>query len=124
MNQATHFVISEFTNPSGEIVYRVSGWQQGRRYRKNFSTRAEAAAECGVLEIAHVQSSTGVHTAATRLTDAQLQEAEAAFCRLKDEPHSLFFYLDYALTNYREPEHEVPLSDAIEKYLAVKRKDE
>ncbi len=93
MNQPS-FVVTKFTNPSGEIVFRASGWQQGRRYRKNFPTRAEADAECAVLEIARLQSDTGVHTAATRLTDAQLQEAEGAFCRLKDKPHSLFFYLD------------------------------
>lgn len=36
MNQANPFVISEFTNPSGEIVFRVSGWLQGKRVRKTF----------------------------------------------------------------------------------------
>jgi hypothetical protein len=29
------FVISEFTNPSGEIVFRVSGWPDGKRVRRN-----------------------------------------------------------------------------------------
>ncbi|HZL45195.1 MAG TPA: hypothetical protein VFC28_03135, partial [Opitutaceae bacterium] len=42
MKQDSVFVISEFTNPSGEVVFRVSGWLDGKRVRKNFSTRAEA----------------------------------------------------------------------------------
>jgi integrase len=122
MNQPS-FVVTKFTNPSGEIVFRASGWQQGRRYRKNFPTRAEADAECVVLEIGRLKSDTGVHTAATRLTDAQLQEAEGAFCRLKDKPRSLFFYLDYALANYREPEQQKPLADAVTDYVVVKAKE-
>jgi hypothetical protein len=42
MNQATPFVISEFTNPSGEIGFRVFGQLDGKRVRKNFPTRTEA----------------------------------------------------------------------------------
>jgi hypothetical protein len=45
MNPVASFVISEFTNPSGKIVFRVSGWLDGNRVRKNFETRAEAEAE-------------------------------------------------------------------------------
>jgi len=40
MAQASQFVISKFTNPSGEIVFRVTGWLVGKRIRKNFSSRA------------------------------------------------------------------------------------
>jgi hypothetical protein len=39
------FVVSEFTNPSGAIVSRLYGGDQGRRIRKNFATRLEADAE-------------------------------------------------------------------------------
>ena len=52
MNQATPSVISEFKNPSGKIVIRVSGRFDGKRVRKNFPTRAEAAAKRGALDIA------------------------------------------------------------------------
>ena len=41
MSQAPQFVISEFTNPSGEIVFRLTGWLDGKRIRKNFKTREE-----------------------------------------------------------------------------------
>lgn len=43
MNADTPFVVSQFTNPSGEIVFRVSGWLDGQRVRKNFPTREGSA---------------------------------------------------------------------------------
>jgi hypothetical protein len=55
MNPLRSFVISEFTNPSGERVFRVSDWLDGKRIRKNFATRAEAEAERKVFEIGRRQ---------------------------------------------------------------------
>ena len=81
MNQTT-FQVTEFTNPSGDVVFRVSGWLDGKRVRKNLSTRAEAEAERQSLEIQHLQRETGIRAAATRLTDDQLHEAETVFRRL------------------------------------------
>jgi len=123
MSPASQFIISEFTNPSGEIVFRVTGWLDGTRIRKNFPTRAEASAERQALEIQRLQAETGIRTTATRLTDAQLHEAEAAFRRLIDAPKSLSFYLDYALANYRAPEREISVGDAAAAYLASKRQE-
>ena len=51
MNHAASFIISDFTNPSGDIVFRVSGWLDGKRIRKNFVTHAEAKVEVDALEI-------------------------------------------------------------------------
>ena len=123
MSQASQFIISEFTNPSGEIVFRVTGWLDGKRIRKNFPTRAEASAERQALEIQRLQAETGIRTTATRLTDAQLHEAEASFRRLIDAPKSLSFYLDYALANYRAPEREISIGDAAAAYLSAKRQE-
>ena len=123
MNQNTSFVISEFTNPSGEIVFRVSGQLDGKRVRKNFSTRAEAQAERQALDLAKLQDETGVRTAATRLEDEQLCEAEAAFHRLEGRTRSLTFYLDFALANYRDPIRDVPLAEAAKEYLALREAD-
>jgi hypothetical protein len=89
MSQAPQFVISEFTNPSGEIVFRLTGWLEDLRIRKNFPSRAEAAAERQTMEIQQILSATGVRTADTRLSDEQLHEAESAFQRLTDAPKSL-----------------------------------
>jgi integrase len=120
MKQATAFVISEFTNPSGEVVFRVSGWLNGKRIRKNFPTRPEAEAECQVLEIQRLQGETGIRTAATRLTEDQLHDAEAVFRRLDGRPHSLMFYVEFALANYREPVTQKLLSEAVAEFLTVK----
>ena len=120
MNQPTAFVISEFTNPSGEIVFRVSGWLDNKRVRKNFPTRAEAEAERQVLEIQRLQAATGVRVAATRLTDQQLQDAEAALRRLADQGHSLLFCVDFTLANYRTPEKQKSLANAVTEYVAAK----
>ncbi len=123
MGQASPFSITEFTNPSGVIVYRVAGWLDGKRVRKNFATRSEAAAERQSLELQLIQSATGVRTAATRLSDEQLHEAEAAFRRLAGAPQSLSFYLDYALANYRPPEREITVEKATATYLATKQQE-
>ena len=117
------FVVSEFTNPSGEIVYRLYGRIEGQRIRKNFSTWAEAEAERQARELARLQASTGMRVAATRLTDDQLQQAEGAFTLIKDMPQPLLFYVDWAVKNYRAPEHEKPVADAVREYLAKKKDD-
>jgi len=120
MKQNTPFVISEFTNPSGNVVFRVSGWLDGKRVRKNLSTRAEAEAERQSLEIQHLQRETGIRAAATRLTDDQLHEAETVFRRLAGLPRSLAFYVDFALANYREPVNGKLLTEAVAEYIAMK----
>jgi hypothetical protein len=76
MKQQHSFVISQFTNPSGEIVFRVSGWLDGKRLRKNFPTRSEAEAERQTLEVQRLQGESGIRTAITRLVEDQLHEAE------------------------------------------------
>ena len=75
------------------------------------------------MEIQRLQAETGIRTTATRLTDAQLHEAEAAFRRLADAPKSLSFYLDFALANYRAPDREQTLADAVTTYLAFKQRE-
>jgi integrase len=120
MKPTPSFALSEFTNPSGEIVFRVSGWLDGKRLRKNFPTRAEAKAELQALEIEALQDETGLRRAVTRLSEEQLHEAESVFCRLAGQPHSLTFCVDYTLNNYRAPGNEQPLADAVTAYVAAK----
>ena len=122
MKQTQSFVISEFTNPSGEIVYRVSGWLDGKRVRKNFPTRAEARAEVEGLEIDAARAESGLRRTVTRLTEAQLKQAEAAMLRLDGKTQTLGFCVEFTLTNYRAPEREKPLTDAITVYLAAKQR--
>jgi integrase len=123
MRQVSKFEISQFTNPSGDIVFRVSGWIDGKRVRKNLQTRAEAVAEKQVLELANMQEEHGIHVAATRLSAEQLREAEAAFHSIEGRARSLTFYLNFALTNYRDPATDVSIEDAVQRYLTVREVD-
>src|SRR5258708_8329 len=120
MKQVTPFVISEFTNPSGKIVFQLYARIDGQRFRKNFQTRAEAEAERQIQEVNWFHPDTGTRAAVTRLNEDQLHEAEAAFRRISTLPRSLLFYLDFALTNYREPEKQKPLAEAVAEYIKAK----
>jgi integrase len=114
------FTISRFANRNGAISWRVAGQIHGERIRRNFKTREEAAAEKSALEIKALQAATGQRALLSSLADHQAREAEAVFLRLRDKPHSLSFYVDYALANYREPEHRKRIEDAVADYVAAK----
>ena len=116
MNQ-TEFAVSRFENRNGAISWRVTGWLHGLRIRRNYKTREEAAAERSVLEIKALQAAAGLRAVATVLTDDQVREAETVFRRLSGKPHPLSFYMDFALSSYREPECQKPLSAAISEYV-------
>jgi integrase len=121
MNQLNPFVISQFTNPSGEFVFRVAGWLDGKRIRKNVPARAEAEAERQVLEVQRLQGDAGIHTTVTRLAEDQLHEAEAMFRRLAGRPRPLSFYVEFALANYREPITQKLITEAVAEYVATKQ---
>lgn len=121
MKNASPCVISEFTNPSGKIVFQLYARIDGQRFRKNFPTREETEAERQVQEVQLFQRETGIRAAATRLTDEQLHEAESVFRRIAGLTRSLSFYLKFALENYREPVSQKPLSEAITAYIAEKQ---
>jgi len=116
----TKFAVSRFENRNGVTSWRVDGRLHGVRFRKNFKTREEAAAEQAALELRALNAANGLHTIATVLTAEQVREAEAVFHRLADKTRSLSFYVDFALTNYREPEKQKPLTDAVAEYIAAK----
>lgn len=122
MNQ-THFRIARFSNPGGTTSWRLDGWTNGIRVRRNFRTREEAAAEKAAQEIRALQATRGFRTVATTLTEDQIREAEALFRRIADKKQPLSFYVDYALTNYLEPERQRFLSEAIADYVATKQNE-
>jgi hypothetical protein len=119
MKQENPYVISEFTNPSGKIVFQLYARIDSKRFRKNFPTRAEAEAERQILGIQYLQE-TEMRVAATRLADAQLREAEAVFARVTGQPRSLSFYVDFALANYRAPVTQKLLAEAVTEFLVIK----
>lgn len=123
MKQPSAFQITPFTNPFGDIVFRVTGWLDGERVRTNFKTRAEAKAEVQALEIRQIQNEASARTAITRLNDDELHEAETAYRWLKDKPKTLLFYLEFAFANYRAPENDMLLALGIDDYVAAKQRE-
>jgi len=124
MSHENSFTVSRFENRNGVTSWRLAGWLQGVRIRKNFKSREEAAVEKAALEIKALQAASGLRSIATALTEDQVREAEATFRRLAGKPCSLTQYMDFALANFRGNEPGVRLADAVEKYLALKTKDE
>ena len=122
MNQPT-FAVSRFENRNGVTSWRVDGRLHGVRFRRNFKTRQEAAAEKAALELKAEQSASGLRSVATCLTNDQVREAEAVFRRLDGRTRSLAFYFDFALTNYRDPVRDVTLAEAAKDYLALREAD-
>ena len=123
MNHENKFTVTRYENRSGVTSWRVSGWLHGVRVRKNFKSREKAAAEKATLELKAVQTTSGMRTALTLLTDDQLRQAEDGFRRIEGRTCSLLCYLDYALTNYRAPEREQSLDAAGAEYLAAKQRE-
>ena len=111
MNQPT-FTVSRFENRNGVISWRVDGRLHGLRIRRNFKTREEAAAEKATLELKAEQVASGMRSVTTCLTTDQVRDAEAVFRRLDGRMHSLAFYVDFALTNYRDAVRDMPLAVA------------
>ena len=81
MKQPPKLVVTPFENRNGVISYRVVGWINGERVRKNFKTRAEASAEKTALEIGAVQAANGMQMVATKLTIEQVRDAEVCGTR-------------------------------------------
>lgn len=119
MNQSK-FAVTLFENRNGSTSWRVDGRLHGVRFRKNFKTREEAAAEKAALEIKALQTVAGLRQIATALTEEQVREAEALFQRTESKSRPLSFYVDFAFEHYREPEQQKSMTDAIAAYVAAK----
>ncbi len=92
-------------------TYRLTGWLQGRRIRKQFKTEAEAIGAKQLNEIAAANADLQIRPVNTSLSSAQLREAEAVFHRLGGQ--SLSFAVDWFLGNYRPPLVAKDLSAAV-----------
>lgn len=114
------FAVRQIRASSHGVTYDthlLSGWLNGRRIRRHFKDRDEALVEKNCLEIE--AANTGeIRVRATRLSVAQLAEAEAAMARLG--PQSLSLAVDWFLTTYRPPVTAVAIETAVAGYLAEK----
>ena len=122
--KSSEFLVTRFQNRNGTASWRVDGRLNGVRIRRNFKTKEEACAEKATLEIRAAQIESGrPNEIATSLTIEQVRDAETAFRRLEGAGHSLMFCADFTLTNYRKPERQRLLTEAVADYLAAKERE-
>jgi hypothetical protein len=120
VSRKDRFNIVEFKNPSGGIVFRVTGrMPSGRQVRQNFKTYAEALGRKGELEVEALDVPVLVSSKRTRLNDEQLAQAEAAIQKLGGK--SILTAVDFFLANYREPITHRTVEEACQEFLVVKR---
>jgi integrase len=117
------FSVSRFKNRNGVFSWRVDGYLNGVRIRRNFKTQEEAAAEKGQLELKALQLASNLRAVTTSLTEDQVRGAETAFRRLAEVGHSLSFCIDYTLANYRQPARQKLLAEAVASYVETKERE-
>ena len=111
------FRIVEFTNPSANKAFRVTGWTlDGERIRQNFADHANAVSRMQELEIHSANLESAARPVVTRLTPEQAAEAEAAFKELDGKP--LLPAIRFFLENYREPVRNISVADAFRAFIA------
>jgi hypothetical protein len=119
----TRFKITDFLNPSGKRVYRVSGTLDGKTIRKNFQSRSDAVEYRQKLEIEFLNGESTGQTVWTTLTHDQNRDAITAVNLLKraGSDRSLSFAVDFFLRHYRSAREHVTLEDAAKAYVDEKK---
>lgn len=102
----------------------VQGWrdESGRHARKKFKTRADAEAFVATKNVELTNADTALNNVVTRLSKAQVEEAEAAFTRLASR-HSLGEAVDYFLRHFAQPDSPVPLDVARDAFLEARGRE-
>lgn len=105
-------------------TFLVQGWREadGRHGRKRFKTREEAEAFISTKNVELANTDTTLHNVVTRLSKAQVEEAEAAFNRLAGR-YPLGEAVDYFLRHYAQPENPMPLDSARDAFLAARESE-
>lgn len=101
-------------------TWEVSGTIAGERIRKRFRSRDEAMGEKAVLDV-RAANAGEIRALNTRMSSAQLAEAETAFRRLAGV--SLTEAVDFYLTNFRPPIASVPIEQAVGDFEAAHKPD-
>ncbi len=97
-------------------THRLTGWLDGRRIREQYRSKDEALGRKNVLEVQAANVGSDVKARTTRLSEAQLAEAEAAFSTLSGR--SLSAAVSWYLTHYRPPVTPTTIETAVKAFLA------
>lgn len=101
-------------------TFRLLGWIDGKRIRKQFKSRDEAEGEKSRLEIEAANKESGTRTLNTRFTAAQLADAEAAFGALAGQA-TLSGAVQWYLANFKPPVTDVTLPIAKIAFIADRK---
>lgn len=97
-------------------TFKVVGYLNGQRIRRQFKSRDEAVGEVNRLEVQALNSNGQIRAVITRLSDGQIRDAEAAFASLGAT--SLQAAVQWYLNNYRPPVTETLLDTARDAFIA------
>lgn len=100
-------------------TFLVEGYLNGHRVRRKFQRHEEAIGEKAKLDIDAGNAGAALRVIPTRLSEAQIAEAEYCFRRLCDRT-SLAAAIEWYLINYRPPAIEMALSSGQAEYLKSK----
>jgi integrase len=124
------FQITQFDNPGGSTSWRVDGRRpDGSRVRENYPNFSDAASRKEELESEALNQTVAVRLRRTRLSDAMLQDAEAAYQKLLDaqalKPHlsgkTLLTAVEFLVERYRGPSQSPKTKDAALEFLEAKK---
>jgi len=120
MRTKKHFAVKPFTNRTGTVSWRVSGYLDGKQVRENYNDKLQALSRAAELEIERGHLGQLVTLKATPLSDAQLADAQNALRRL-DGKANLYDAVDFYLRHYRHGVDEKVLTEALAEFLAEKQ---
>jgi hypothetical protein len=105
-------------------AYMVQGFKtpDGRHGRKKFSDRDEALAWIATKNVELQNADTALCNVVTRLSKAQVEEAEGAFNRLAGR-YTLGEAVDYFLRHFAQPDDAVPLARALADFLEARERE-
>lgn len=117
------FTISEIRHDSGVTTYVVKGYTlSGERIRERFDERPKAELRRQELEAQATNSALTVGLVQTRLTEAQIFDAERAIAELP-LGRTLLEAVKFYKENYREGITEMLIEKAYDLFLAAKEKE-
>jgi hypothetical protein len=95
----------------------VQGWKEdGKWKRKQFKDRSDAERFAALKRVELENKGRAVRMVNTSLSDAQVEEAESAFEKLK-KSYSLSDAVEFFLKNHRAPDFTIPFTEGLKIYL-------
>ena len=118
MENDVPFSVREFRNPAGSLSWRVDGYSEGKRIRKNFADQMEAINFCEQKNIKAITGTVGLRILQTRLSKSILAEAEACVARI-DDRWSLSAVVEAGLKALTERPVSVAVGPLLEEWLLL-----